>query len=196
MVIQKQESKNWWDWVVIGILVFVVIILFIELNSVSLEEIAESKVAELNDEVKTSNLLFTLDNAQLDTQGFSESSSSISIDSHILFLDFIVTNVGDNMENVSDCGVLLFEDGSQYRFSLNPSWTDISEECNYYEMVPGSKMMITSNFYFVDSSRGLSFWKGYHTAWDKVPGSKITYFSQQSNELIKIVIDKSEIIHT
>ena len=53
-----------WAWIVIGILAFTTIMLFISLllfNSVSLEE------AESNDEVKENNLLFTLDNAQIDT---------------------------------------------------------------------------------------------------------------------------------
>jgi len=179
-----------WAWIVIGILAFTTIMLFISLllfNSVSLEE------AESNDEVKENNLLFTLDNAQIDT--YPERLFT----SEFLFLDFIVTNVGKNIENVSDCGILLFEDSSQYKLKVNTGYDDISGTCNYYDMVPGSKITITSIFTFIDGVPQdyiTENWKENYISWEKVPGSKIIYFSQQNSGLINYTIDKSEIIHT
>jgi hypothetical protein len=120
---------------------------------------------------------------------------------YTLYWTLDVTNNGDKIENVSDCGILLFEDGSQYNFDVTLDDADvdidITGQCTYYAMVPGAKVTMYSTFYFTNKSDGLAycFWSRTPLVWQDVPGSKITYFSQQNAGLVKYVVDKSEILN-
>lgn len=199
VVIMKKENKNLIIGIIIGAVVIVMIFFgLFEFNSGYSSNPSNNKntyqsdikeVLGLNDIVKVGNLSFKLDGVYL------QWSPGIYAEYYNMFWSFVVTNDGDTIENVSDCGILLFEDGSQYNFDVSQGDLDISGKCIYYGMVPGARTTIYSTFYFSNSSYHPQSWLGYPKSWEEVPGSKITYFSQQNKGLVKYSIDKGEIVN-
>ncbi len=151
--------------VILGILVFYGVFFYFRDNS-------ELDTGGIYPKVEVGSLSFQLNDIEL-YKGYSTPESS----NYNLWWRFIVTNDGQSIERVSDCGVLLFEDGSQYKTT--------NRECNYHEMVPGARITLWSNFYFSNPQ-----------IWEDIPGSKVTYFSQQSEGLVKYTIYKREIRST
>jgi len=142
-------------------------------------EIQEVKDAGLNDLVRVGGVSFELVGVEL-----YEAKGGY----HTLWFDYTITNEGENMEEVSNCGTLLFEGGAQYKYQVTYNGEYIITECSDYEMVPGTRVRFLYGFRFSKSS--------YTREWKEVPGSKITFFSQQDGGLVKYVIDKSEITLT
>ena len=194
---KKKENKKWIIGLIIGVVVIAIILFWLfEINPKSNNDTNYKKIssdlketAGLYDIVKVVNLSYKLDGVYLD------SNSGRYSEYYYLTWHFEVTNDGDTIENVSNCGVLLFEDGSQYNFDISQNDIDISGICSYNEMVPGAKMDLYSIFYFSDPSYHPKSWSGYPITWEKVSGSKITYFSQQNKGLVKFIIDKREIVN-
>ena len=116
--------------------------------------------------------------------------------SYHMQLSFKVTNNGEKIENVSYyCGKILFEDGTQYNFdalrgSFDLKSNDLTGICYYSDIIPGATIDIYEEFYFSDT-----YYPDYAIAWEKVPGSKIIYFTQQNNGLVKFSINKGEIVY-
>ena len=161
------------------------------------------EVARLYDTVKVGDLSFQLTGVTLQKWAPPKYGEwTIPQEQYTLFWTFEITNNGENIENVSDCGILLFEDGSQYNFDVTLDDADVDVDitghCNYYTMVPGAKIIAYSTFYFTNTSEAYvpCYWSGSPRVWQEVPGSKITYFSQQNVGLVKYIIDKSEIVYT
>ena len=131
-----------------------------------------NKEAGLYDLVKADGLSFQL------TDVYIPKSKS-------LWWTFTIINEGNSIVNVSDCGVLLFEDGSQVtrqirEYSDGSGYTQTN--CNYYILVPGARYSIEYGFELSNLA--------------DVPDSKIVFFSQQETGLVKYIIDKSEIRYT
>lgn len=99
-----------------------------------------------------------------------------------------VINNGENIEEVSQCGKLLFEDGSQYDFNV--------VDCEVTELVPGAKEQIGIWFFFTSNPTYKEVDLTDARAWEEFSGSEITLFSQQKYGLIKYEIDKNEIEYT
>ena len=191
MAKKMKKSVPVWVWAIIGILALTTIILFI-LN-ISDKEILykETKgAANLYDSFQLGDLSFSLYNVQLD---FYNRSSFNLPNTRWLFFNFNVLNNGKDVKNFSDCGVLLFEDASQYKVKLSSGYADISEKCNYYQLYPGGQMKMNSYFTFIETLPNSDPYSKEQKDWEEVPGSKITYFSQQEDGLVKFEIDKSEI---
>jgi len=146
----------------------------------------------LNDIVETDNLSFRLYKVELSKwkeQEFltTKIDGNIPAKIHSMFLFFEIKNNGDNIEYVSNCGTLLFEDGSQYSFELQTATT----HCGDYKILPKATIRIMSSFLFSD----VFLYTGAKT-WESVHGQKIIYFSEQSFGYIKFTIDKNEIEYT
>jgi hypothetical protein len=174
------------------------------------------KIPGINDLVNVGKLTFSLDNVFLSEWTpliWEYPTTNISFSypekKYSLFFSLTVTNNGDSIENFTDCGVLLFEDGKKYnleiiqacptsKFDSKQYDYDISNVCNEYKMFPGEKMQMYSSFYFTNSSNTYvpPYWSDSPLIWEKVPGSKITYYSQQNSGIVKYVIDKSDIIYS
>lgn len=108
-----------------------------------------------------------------------------------MWFKYTINNNGGKIMIVNDCGILLFEDGSQYEVQIEYPEGKMKESCTLYEMVPGAKIGLWYGFGF-SSEEGYSIPNSRF--WEDVPGSKITFFSQQNSGLVKYTIDKSEII--
>ncbi|MBD3252252.1 hypothetical protein GF386_00795 [Candidatus Pacearchaeota archaeon] len=128
-----------------------------------------------------------------------EPISRLSINPYAMYWHFIVANNGDSIEKVSSCGVMKFEDGSQYRFNLDEGGNDATGKCISAELDPETEIDLYSEFYFYDFSKDSSLShlsKKGAIDWRDVPGSKITYLSQQEQGLVKYEIDKEDITYT
>lgn len=140
------------------------------------------------------NLSFILSN--VDLHMWARSGGEV----YTLYWYFIVTNNGADIENVSNCGFLLFSDGSQYNFDVDIATSkEAGGKCKYTEIVPGARVPIYSSFYFSNSSRLPYEWimDGVKVWNDQAPNnSKITYFSKQGEGIVKFEIDKGQIFHS
>lgn len=186
-----------WIWIVPGVIVLVVVISIIySKNNEKME------FAGLNETLQVGSLSFQLNEVTLQEEGSwihnncekvnyvngGRSGPYICIPSEVdkkvpegynLFWSFLVTNNGDEIKNVSKCGILLLEDGSQYKFELGRSSYDRTDICEHHIMIPGENIEFYKVFTFSN--------------WSEVPGSKITFFSQQSDGLVRFAVDKSQI---
>ncbi len=174
--------------ITIGLLVVIILVVaFYFNNSQNIDEEysedynIENEEAGLYDIVKIDDLSFQLTEIELykrNDEGFINT----------MWWKYSITNEGKSIKRVSDCGILLFEDGSQYKFQVDLDSSEIITDCNYYEMVPGAEIGVWYGFRFSDEYNA--------KLWKEVPGSEIIFFSQQSGGLVKYIIDKSEISYT
>jgi len=197
------KEKNWFSknpLLIIGIIIIAGIVLFFMFRGTNTNDANSSQtqsstknVAGLNDSIKIGDLSFKLFNVNLQKwkekdMFTTEVNGNIIAKIYSMYWFLEVTNNGDNIEYVSNCGTLLFEDGSQYSFMPQTTTT----RCGDYKIVPGATIKIMSSFFFSDDY----LYKGSAKPWEQVHGSKITYFSEQTSGLVKYIIDKSEIKYT
>ncbi len=136
--------------------------------------------AGLYDIFKVGDLDFRLDSVAL-----SRNKKSVIEDYDFMVWYFTITNNGKSIENVSDCGILLFEDSSQYNVGYDEM------PCSSHIIVPTGKIKTYSIFYFSNIPSYDSI-----ISWEEVPNSKIAYFSQQNQGIVKYAVDKKEIKYT
>jgi len=209
-----KEQKRDWVKIVVIILAIAFLVLWLSKSYIS-PDIKEKtnlfvkdevEIAGLQDAVEVGDLSFELVGVTLQkrrswiTAPFGNNKwhprEEVPPEYHTMFWDFTIINNGNNIENISDCGRLLFEDGSQYEFEISVQFGfDITRICNYYDMVPGARAEITSTFHFSNPSEVPSYWSGSPMFWKDVPGSKITYFSQQEQGLVMYEVNKEEITY-
>lgn len=184
---KEKQKKSLNIWQVMIIIIVVVFVLFMANRYMTNELIEEEDIEEeagLYDKVGVGDLSFDLWEVELFARKGRENNS---ISYHTMWWKYEVTNEGDTIKSVSNCGSLLFEDGSQYDFQVGYPGDYTMVDCNYFDLVPGAKMPVWYGFKFYSNS-------GRY--WEEVPGSKITFFSQQDSGLVKSTIDKSEIEYT
>ncbi len=162
----------------------------------------------LNNPLKLRDLSFELNNVILYKEGVVFPTKAEAISYH-LFLSLNVTNNGETMENITYfCGKLLFDGGTQYNFDVTaggrqrkdieqdnfefleaPDEIDLTGICDYTSIVPGATITIYDDFYFSDT-----YYRMETISWEEVLGSKIAYFTQQNNGLLKFVFDKKDAV--
>lgn len=175
-------NKEWRNILIfVGIIFIIGWIFFSEIDNIRVGEKPIIEEAGLYDKIEVGGLSFQL----LEVELYGRNESEGQIDS--MWWKYTITNKGEDIERVSDCGILLFEDGLQYEFQIN-LYGRIREGCNYQEIVPGAKIPLWYGFRFLESD--------YTIPWSDVAGSKITLFSEQGGGLMKHTINKNEIIYT
>jgi len=166
--------KSWYMIIIYCFVVFMIIIYFQDNFKFESDTEKIEEVPGLYQTINVGGLTFQL--TEVEIYGTYNSVEDSVPDHYNMWWKIIVKNDGQYMEDVYNCGILLFEDGSQYKTT--------EYECEYIEMVPGASYLFLYNFYF--------------SSMDFLDENlnTITFFSEQNRGLVKFAIDESEIAHT
>ncbi|MFA5797051.1 MAG: hypothetical protein WC916_03390 [Candidatus Woesearchaeota archaeon] len=174
-------------------ILFVIFILSIILLTGCSQNSSSTKTdAGLTEIVKVGDLSFTLLGVSLNKWNetykvTTEPNGNTPAKIYSMFWSFSVINNGESVRYVSNCGALLFENGIQYNFA--PDTEDTL--CKEYTILPGARITFVTGFLFSNS-----YTTPLALSWEDIPGSKITYISKQTDEIVKYVIDKKDITYT
>jgi len=187
----NKENKDFWNKylpliIIVLALIFVLYWFFNSKIEIKDESPNPEKVAGLYNSINVGDLSFTL--SKVDLLMWSRTAES-----YTLYWFLTVKNNGNAIENVSNCGYLLFTDGTQYNFDVNIANDKVtSGECTYSTIIPGATISIYSSFYFNNAPQLPYDWivNGVRAFPDS---PEIIYMSQQSQGLVKFEVSKGQI---
>ncbi len=183
-----KEPNNFWNKYSLPIIIVLVVIFilywFFNSNNSNIEikneSLSSEEVAGLHDSVNVGGLSFKLTDVELFKSKMLNQSEDV-VPLYYLWWRYTVTNDGEEIANVYNCGMLLIDE-YQYDFSEDLLGDKQNTNCTSYKVVPGASIQLWSNFQFL--------------SWGVNPNTKITYFSQQNNGLAKFVIKGEDIKYT